>query len=301
MISQDPRYRGPARALLVIDQRVLADIVTLALGHGHYITRVADTAAQVSTVLTDWRPHLLVVDMDIAGGGIPERLGGTTPGGLPVFALTRRGDLNSKLAAFGRGVDDILMVPFPTEEFVARVVALMRRTYRESVLFTPVLRLGDLEIDIQNRRVRARDRELHLTPLEQSLLYLLAANAGRVLTRNEILDYLWGADYVAESNIVDRHIRNLRIKLQNHSRLPQYIATIPGRGYRFVPTAADSTTPSSPALSPLFYTPRNYVASTHQPVNRSTRNIAHTTRSADACPFHTAHPALMTEVHDRSS
>jgi DNA-binding response OmpR family regulator len=247
MFSQDPRYRGPARALLAIDQRVLADIVTLALSHGHYITRVADTAEQVSTALTDWRPHLLVVDMDIAGGGIPERLGGATPGGLlPVIALTRRGDLNSKLAAFERGVDDILMVPFPPEEFVARVVALMRRTYRESVLFTPVLRLGDLEIDIQNRRVRARDRELHLTPLEQSLLYLLAANAGRVLTRNEILDYLWGADYVAESNIVDRHIRNLRIKLQNHSTLPRYIVTIPGRGYRFVPVVADSTAPSSP-------------------------------------------------------
>ena len=81
------------------------------------------------------------------------------------------------------------------------------------------------------------ETELHLTSLEQSLLYLLAANAGRLLTRDEILDYLWGIDYVAESNVVDRHIRNLRIKLQNHSRRPRYIATVPGRGYRFIPTA----------------------------------------------------------------
>ena len=248
MTSQDQRFRGPARALLVIDQRVLADVVNLALSHGHYTTRVADTAEQVSTALTDWRPHLLVVDMDIAGSGILERLGGATPAGsrLPVIALTRRGDLKSKLAAFERGVDDILTVPFSPEEFVARVLALMRRTYRDTVMFTPVLRLGDLEIDILNRRVRARDTELHLTSLEQSLLYLLAANAGRVLTRDEILDYLWGADYVAESNIVDRHIRNLRIKLQNHSQRPRYIATVPGRGYRFVPTVADSTAPPSP-------------------------------------------------------
>ena len=219
MTSQDQRFRGPARALLVIDQRVLADVVNLALSHGHYTTRVADTAEQVSTALADWQPHLLVVDMDIAGSGILERLGGATPAGgrLPVIALTRRGDLKSRLAAFERGVDDILTVPFSPEEFVARVLALMRRTYRDTVMFTPVLRLGDLEIDILNRRVRARDTELHLTSLEQSLLYLLAANAGRVLTRDEILDYLWGADYVAESNIVDRHIRNLRIKLQNHS------------------------------------------------------------------------------------
>jgi len=113
----------------------------------------------------------------------------------------------------------------------------MRRSYRQAV-FTPVLRLGDLEIDILNRRVRARDTELHLTAIEQSLLYLLAANAGRLLTRDEILDHLWGADYVAESNVVDRHIRNLRVKLENHSRRSRYIATVPGRGYQFVPTVA---------------------------------------------------------------
>src|SRR5918994_3547059 len=103
----------------------------------------------------------------------------------------------------------------------------MRRKYRDAAEFTPVLRLGDLEIDILNRRVRVGDTELHLTSLEQSLLYLLAANAGRLLTRNEILDYLWGADYVAESNLVDRHIRNLRTKLQDDWHQPRYIATIP--------------------------------------------------------------------------
>jgi DNA-binding response OmpR family regulator len=176
--------------------------------------------------------------MDIAGSAILERVANATSEGgrLPIIALTRRGDLTSKLTAFDRGVDDILTVPFSPEEFVARVLALMRRTYRDAVVFTPVLRVGDLEIDILHRRVRAGDTELHLTSLEQSLLYLLAANAGRVLTRDEILDYLWGTDYVAESNVVDRHIRNLRIKLQNHSRRARYIATVPGRGYRFVPT-----------------------------------------------------------------
>ena len=136
-------------------------------------------------------------------------------------------------------MDDILTVPFSPEELVARILAVMRRTYREAVAFTPVLRLGELEIDILNRRVRAGGNELHLTSLEQSLLYLLAANAGRLLTRDEILDHLWGVDYVAESNVVDRHIRNLRAKLQNDWRRPRYIATVPGRGYRFVPTAAD--------------------------------------------------------------
>ena len=115
----------------------------------------------------------------------------------------------------------------------------MRRTYGAAVAFTPVLRLGELEIDILNRHVRVGGHALHLTGLEQNLLYLLAANAGRLLTRDEILDHLWGPDYAAESNVVDRHIRNLRAKLQNSWHQPRYIATVPGRGYRFIPTTTD--------------------------------------------------------------
>jgi DNA-binding response OmpR family regulator len=247
MTLQDPRLCGPARALLVIDQLVLGEVVKLALVHGHYITRVARTHEDSATALTDWKPHLVVLDMDAAASSVLESRVGPTHNRerLPVLALTRRGDLKAKLSAFERGVDDILTVPFSPDEFVARVEALMRRTYRETVAFTPLLRLGDLEIDIMNRRVRAGGTELHLTPLEQSLLYLLAANAGRLLTRDEILDQLWGADYVAESNIVDRHIRNLRLKLQNHAHCARYIATVPGRGYRFLLTGADTASPRS--------------------------------------------------------
>jgi len=229
------RLRVPARALLVIDQLALIDAVKQSLMHGQYNTSVARTAQQAATSLAAWQPHLVVVDMDAAGHSILERLADDTrPGGsVPIIALTRRGDLTVRLVAFERGVDDILIVPFSPEEFGARVLAIMRRTYRDAAVLTPVLRLGDLEIDLSNRHVRAGNTELHLTVLEQSLLYLLAANAGRLLTRDEILDHLWGADYVAGSNVVDRHIHNLRVKLQNHSKRQRYIATVPGRGYRF--------------------------------------------------------------------
>jgi len=231
--------RSPARVLLVIDQPLLAEVTKLALNHGHFTTRVAASAEEALTALRTWQPQLAVVDMDIARDlFLPRR----EPTDLPIVALTRRGDLPTKLAAFEGGVDDILTVPFPPEELVARVLAVMRRTYRGAVEFLPVLRLGELEIDILHRRVRAGQSELHLTSLEQSLLYLLAANAGRLLTRDEILDHLWGTDYVAESNVVDRHVRNLRVKLQNDHRRPRYIATVPGRGYRFVPTSPDAAT-----------------------------------------------------------
>jgi len=190
----------------------------------------------------DWQPHLVILDMDLDGIRIMTLLGAraASSGRLPVIGLTRRGDLRNKLAAFEAGVDDILTVPFAPEELLARVIALLRRAYSDAVTFTPVIRIGELEIDILKRTVRAGTSELHLTSLEQSLLYFLAANAGRVVTREEILDTLWGVDYVAESNVVDRQIRNLRARLQDDWRAPRFIATVPGRGYRFLPTFSDS-------------------------------------------------------------
>lgn len=163
-----------------------------------------------------------------------------------MIALTRRGNLPTKLDAFEAGADDILTVPFAPEELLARVVAVVRRSYSDAVTFTPRIKLGELEIDILNRTVHNGAMELHLSSLEQSLLYLLAANAGRVLTRGEILDSLWGTDYVAESNIVDRQIRNLRARLRDNWRAPRFIATVPGHGYKFV---APSDAHGSPTAS----------------------------------------------------
>ena len=233
----------PARAILVIDQPVLAGVVELALNHGTCVTRVAADAQQAKTLLKEWQPQLAVIDMDVSEAEFMDRLEQGRPRAqrVPVIALTRRGDLKTKLEAFERGIDDILTVPFSPEELVARALAVMRRTYGEKGVLTPALKVGDLEIDILHRCVRAGGRELHLTSLEQNLLYLLAANAGRLLTRDEILDYLWGTDYAAESNVIDRHIRNLRAKLQNDWRRPRYIVTVPGKGYSFVPTSGEST------------------------------------------------------------
>ena len=110
-------------------------------------------------------------------------------------------------------------------------------------MFTSVICFGELQIDILHRRVRVDGRDLHLAPLELSLLYLLAANPGRVLTRDEILDHLWGGEYTAESNVVDRQIRTLRAKLQDDWHRPRYIATVPGKGYQFVLTPVDQASP----------------------------------------------------------
>ncbi len=231
--------RKSARVLVMLDQPLLAEIVKFTLNHGVYQTRTVTTVEDAMAVLNEWDPHIVVVDMDIGGDRIVEQTHGLNGLPVPVLALTRRGDLKTKLAAFEQGVDDIMTVPFSPEELLARVLALTRRTYGAGPALNPVIKLGEIEIDILNRKIRAGTSELHLTPLEQSLLYLLAANAGRVLTRDEIMDALWGVDFVAGSNTIDQHIRSLRAKLQNDWHRPRFIATEAGRGYRFVPTFSE--------------------------------------------------------------
>ena len=215
-------------------------LVELTLNHGLFVVRAADDLAAAESLLADWRPHLAVVDMDREDSAeLLQRLGASKslrPSRTPVLGLTRRGDLPTKLMAFDLGVDDILTVPFSPEELLARSIVIARRAWGSDMPIVPTITLGEIEVDIMHRQVRAGDSVIHLTSIEQSLLYLLASRSGQVVARDEILDAIWGPDFLAESNVVDRHIRSLRIKLQNDYRRPRFIATVPGRGYRFIPT-----------------------------------------------------------------
>lgn len=221
--------------LVVVDDVALGNFIAFTLRHGHHAERLATSVAEAERSIAEWEPHLVLVDIDVEKGkakeliddaGARERMG--------VIALTRRSDLRGKLDAFERGADDFIGMPFVPDDLVVRVNAVIRRTHGKATKLVPKLRIGDLEIDVLNRKVRAGTSELHLTSLEQALLYLLAAQAGTVVSREKILDALWGTDFVSESNVVDRHVRALRAKLQNDWRRPRYIETVPGAGYRFV-------------------------------------------------------------------
>jgi len=236
--AAEPAARGSERAvrvLLVIGDRALANTVDLTMRHGHYARRVAETVDDAERTIADWKPHLLVVNIDIEVGRAMQLIDeARARGSIGIIALTRRSDLRGKLDAFERGADDYIGIPFVPDDLIARARAVIRRTHGNAGELVPRLRIGDLEIDVLNRKVLAGEHELHLTSLEQALLYLLAANAGTVLTREQILDALWGTDFVIESNVVDRHVRALRAKLQNDWHKPRYIETVPGAGYRFV-------------------------------------------------------------------
>ncbi len=222
------------------DRPLVVDLIELTLNHGVFAVRAARTLAEADAILAQWQPHLAVVDMDHDDStALLGRLGASNTlrrSVTPALGLTRRGDLATKLRAFDLGVDDILTVPFSPEELLARAIVITRRATGADRPIIPTITLGDMHIDIINREVRAGTSVIHLSGIEQSLLYLLASRGGKVVSRDEILDTIWGTDFVAESNIVDRHVRSLRIKLQNDYRHPRFIATVPSKGYRFVPT-----------------------------------------------------------------
>ena len=218
------------RALVLHDLQVVVDLIQLTLNHGMFVVRAARDLAEAEVILAEWRPHMAVVDMDDSTERMA-RLGASntlTRSETPVLGLTRRGDLPTKLKAFDLGVDDILVTPFSPAELLARSVVISRRASGIDRPIVPTIRLGEIEIDIVKREVRSGTSVIHLSAIEQSLLYALASRSGQVVTREEILDGVWGTDFVAESNIVDRHIRSLRIKLQNDYRRPRFIETVPG-------------------------------------------------------------------------
>lgn len=224
------------KIVISIEDDELARLVLLTLKHGPYQTVRTESLETLRQMVANYGPHLVLLDIDDADGRAIDLLDARDQGELiiPVIALTRRSDLRRQLEALDRGADDCIGVPFVPGDLVARIHAVLRRSYGKSpTAFRPV-RVGDIEIDLVGRDVRRRGEGVHLTALEQALLYLLASNAGVVVSRDRILDAVWGADFLGESNIIDRHVRSLRAKLQNDYRKPKYIETVAGSGYRFV-------------------------------------------------------------------
>ena len=223
-----------SRVLLVIG-KALANLVSVTLRHGHYETRDSTSEDECRKLIRDWAPHMALIDIDhyarfmqIVGGGM-ER------GHIPILAFTRRREAGPKLEAYEQGADDIIEVPFTLDEIIARPYALMRRSRGVVTKLQPKINLGGLvEVDLLDQTVKMDGgRGLDLTPIQQTLLYVLAANTGEIMTRETILATIWGSEFQIESNVVDRHIRELRVKMDDDWRTPRYIETVPGQGYRF--------------------------------------------------------------------
>ena len=156
---------------------------------------------------------------------------------IPILMLTARGEEVDRVVGLELGADDYVTKPFSMRELLARIRSLLRRasppTSIGSQNDSEVLRSGDLIIDLASHSATLEDKPLDMKPREFSLLSLLAANRGRAFTRDQILERLWGHDYIGDSRTVDVHVRWLREKIEPEPSKPQRIVTIRGVGYRF--------------------------------------------------------------------
>jgi DNA-binding response OmpR family regulator len=154
---------------------------------------------------------------------------------IPILMLTAKDSEIDRVVGLEIGADDYLTKPFSMRELVARVRAMLRRaTMTPAQSQTPdVFRLDDLEVDLQRRRVICQGREVALKPKEFDLLAFLMARPGRVFTRDDLLERVWGYNYPGITRTVDAHVRSLREKLGDDADAPRWVETVRGVGYRF--------------------------------------------------------------------
>jgi len=153
---------------------------------------------------------------------------------VPIVMLTARIEEIDRIVSFELGADDYVAKPFSPREVVARVRAVLRRTGRVPEAASLNLRFGRLEIDEAAREVRVDGRDIHLKPREFALLLELAMNAGVALSRERLLERVWGFDYSGDARTVDVHVHRLRAKVEEETGLPPIVQTIHGYGYKFV-------------------------------------------------------------------
>ena len=153
----------------------------------------------------------------------------------PVLMLTAKSEEFDKVLGLEIGADDYLTKPFSVRELIARVKALLRRydSYQESKLFSAIITVDELEINLEKRQVKLEQVLLELTPKEFDLLYLLANNPGKSYSREQLLKTVWGYDFKGYEHTVNSHINRLRGKVEKDANHPEFIKTVWGIGYAF--------------------------------------------------------------------
>jgi DNA-binding response OmpR family regulator len=231
--SQQP---APVRALVVDDEPPLVRLVTSYLERDGFQVQTAGDGQQAVELARTWGPEVIVLDLMLPGlDGIEACRQIRTFSDAYIVMLTARTEEVDKLIGLGVGADDYLTKPFSPRELVARIRAMLRRPRAATTVAAPagpVRRLGDLQIDPAAREVRLAGAPVELTRLEFDLLDALSERPRVVLTRRQLLERVWGPQWVGDDHLVEVHIANLRRKLGDDPRAPRHILTVRGIGYR---------------------------------------------------------------------
>jgi DNA-binding response OmpR family regulator len=217
--------RPPIQVALVV-RPPLAGVVALALAHIRAVP-LEMPISEVGSAGCDFA----VLDEAAADGALRGAIAEMVKTNRPVLVLVRNHGMVGALQAIGMGATEILRVPFDPTELVIRASQAIHRSTGHLPDLDGGVKIGKLHVDIASGHIAMNGAAPHLTPLERGLLYVLIANAGRVVSREDIIDCVWGADAEPNSNLVDRHIRDLRRKLQDDWRRPNVLATMRGQGY----------------------------------------------------------------------
>ena len=228
----------PTRILLVEDDDGIATPLRAALAaSGHEVRRVASGRAALEAA---WGVDAVVLDLglpDLDGVEVCRRLRQEQGPDLPILVLTARTSETDVVVGLDAGADDYVTKPFRLAELQARLRALLRRAAAARGPDDGQLRTRDLRLDLGARRVWQGERELELTAKEFDLLALLATNAGRVVTREQIAREVWQTRWLGGSKTLDVHVSSLRRKLGDDPTDPRYLTTVRGVGLRFEPDA----------------------------------------------------------------
>jgi len=219
--------------LVVDDEPNIIELARLYLEKEGFRIAEASGGEEALRLFEEVSPALIVLDIMIPepdGWEVCRRIRARSQ--LPIIMLTAREDEVDKVVGLELGADDYLTKPFSPRELVARVKAVLRRT-RPASESEEVLHADDLVIDASRRRVTQGEKEIDLTPREFDLLYTLALNRGIVMSRERLLERVWGYDYFGDTRTVDVHIRHMREKLGEDSSDPRYVETVWGVGYKF--------------------------------------------------------------------
>lgn len=221
--------------LVADDEPRLVRLVKANLEVDNYRVLVAYDGASALKIVEMEQPDLVILDImlpDMDGYEVCQRIREFST--VPVIMLTARAREKDRIQGFDAGADDYLSKPFSTQELLARVKAVLRRSTSRQEQPVAVYRSQGLVVDFVQRRVFVGEREVFLTPTEYTLLYHLAQNAGKVMLHGELLSRVWGPEYRDELQYLRGYISNLRKKLEDDPSHPRYILSRPGIGYYMI-------------------------------------------------------------------